>query len=65
MNNVMQFLQSMSQNNQVMQNPTLRNGIQMGMKGDFSGIEKLVRNTCHSRGIDPDEYISNLFNKRK
>ena len=70
MNNIFQFIQSfrnpqamiqnIMSNNEMMQNPMLRSGIELYQKGDMKGGEQLVRNICKERGIDIDEMRKQL-----
>ena len=39
-------------------NPVMNNAIQMMKNGDNTGIEKLARNLCQERHIDPDKALS-------
>lgn len=63
MMNPQQFFRNMMNNSQVMQNPVLRNAVQMGQKGDFKGAEQLARNVCKEKGIDPDRAFNEMLNK--
>lgn len=44
-------------------NPVMNNALQMMEKGDNAGIEKLARNLCKERGINPDEMLSQVQNQ--
>ena len=44
-------------------NPVLNNAIQMMKNGDSTGIERLARNLCEERHIDPDKALSQLKNQ--
>lgn len=39
-------------------NPVIDNAINMMEKGDNAGIEKLARNLCKERNINPDDILS-------
>lgn len=41
-------------------NPVMNNALQMMEKGDNAGIEKLARNLCKEKGINPDEMLSQV-----
>ena len=41
-------------------NPVMNNAINMMEKGDNAGIEKLARNLCKERGINPDDMLSQV-----
>lgn len=53
--NPQQFIQQMMGNSQAMQNPMLRNAIEMYQKGDKDGINKLAENLCREKGLDMRE----------
>lgn len=44
-------------------NPVLNNAIQMMKNGDSTGIERLARNLCEERHIDPEKALSQLKNQ--
>ena len=58
MNNLFQMLQALQnpqqflQNSQAMQNPVLKNAIEMYQRGDKDGINRLADNLCSERGIN-------------
>ena len=60
MRNPQMFLQQAMQNNQIMQNPMARNAIEMMQKGDSQGLEKMARNLCREKGMDPDEVLKQV-----
>ena len=53
--NPQQFIQQMMGNSQAMQNPMIRNAIEMYQKGDKDGINKLAENLCREKGLDMRE----------
>lgn len=55
-----QFIQGMMNNSQAMQNPILKNALQMAQKGDRQGVEQLARNLCNEKGINPEEAIGKI-----
>jgi hypothetical protein len=57
------FLYSMINNPQIQGNPVLKNTVDMAKTGDKNGIEKLARNLCKEKGIDPDQAIQQLRNQ--
>lgn len=61
MKNPQQFLQQIMGNNQIMQNPIIKNTVQMAQSGDTKGIEQLARNLCKEKGINADD----MFNQMK
>ena len=44
-------------------NPVPNNAIQMMKNGDSTGIERLARNLCEERHIDPEKALSQLKNQ--
>lgn len=44
-------------------NPVMGNAINMMEKGDNAGLEKLARNLCKEKGINPDEMLSKVQNQ--
>lgn len=60
MRNPQAFIQSMMNNSQAMQNPILKNALEMAQKRDKKGVEELARNLCSEKGINPDEAIGKI-----
>ena len=67
--NPMQFImnpQAMIQqaliNPQVMNNPILKNAINMAQRGDSKGLEELTRNVGKERGVDVDQLMKQFTN---
>lgn len=58
--NPQQFIQGMMNNNQAMQNPILKNALEMAQKGDKQGVEELARNLCKEKGVNPEEAIRKI-----
>ena len=50
-------------NQQSGNNPVIDNAINMMEKGDNAGIEKLARNLCKERNINPDDILSQVKNQ--
>ena len=44
-------------------NPVIDNASNMMEKGDNAGIEKLARNLCKERNINPDDILSQVKNQ--
>ena len=61
--NPKQFLQQIMGNNQMMQNPMIKNTVQMAQNGDAKGIEQLARNLCKETGINADDMFNQMKNK--
>ena len=61
--NPQQFLQQITENNQMMQNPMIKNAVQMAKNGDTKGIEQLARNLCKENGINADDMFNQMKNK--
>ena len=62
MKNPQQFLQQIMGNNQMMQNPIIKNTVQMAQSGDAKGIEQLARNLCKEKGINADDMFNQMKN---
>ena len=60
--NPQQFLQPIIGNNQMMQNPIIKNTVQMAQSGDAKGIEQLARNLCKENGINADDMFNQMKN---
>lgn len=60
--NQQQFLQQIMGNNQMMQNPIIKNTVQMAQSGDAKGIEQLARNLCKEKGINADDMFNQMKN---
>ncbi len=63
MKNPQQFLRNIMGNNQIMGNPMARNAVDMMQKGNVSGIERMARNLCKEKGLDPDDVMKQMKNK--
>lgn len=61
--NPQQFLQSMMNNSQVMENPMAKNAIDMMQRGDAKGVEQMARNLCKEKGVNPDEIMQQMKDK--
>ena len=58
--NPQQMIQQMMNNSQAMQNPLIRNAIEMYQKGDRQGINELAQNLCREKGIDMNTAIQQI-----
>ena len=45
----------MMNNSQIMQNPMIRNAIQMYQSGDTQGLQAMAENLCKERGTTPQQ----------
>lgn len=61
--NPQQFLQNAMSNSQAMQNPILKNALDMYQRGDKDGINKLADNLCRERGINRQEFEQQIKSK--
>ena len=61
--NPQQFLQSAINNSQAMQNPILKNALDMYQRGDKDGINQLADNLCKERGIDRQDFEKQIRQK--
>ena len=62
MKNPQAFIQQMMNNSQIMQNPIIKNTVQMAQNGDAKGIEQLARNLCKEKGINADDMFNQMKN---
>ena len=58
-----QFIQQMMGNNQIMNNPMVKNAVGMAQNGDLQGVEQMERNLCKEKGIDFDKAFSDFKNQ--
>ena len=54
------FLQQAMNNSQIMQNPDIKNTIDMMKRGDNKGLEEMARNLCAEKGINPEDAIKQI-----
>ena len=55
-----QFIQQMMGNNQIMNNPIIKNALGMAQSGNSKGIEQMARNLCKEKGINPDDVMKQI-----
>lgn len=60
MRNPQGFFNALSQNQQAMQNPMLKNAVDMVQKQDGKGLEQMARNLYKNAGIDIDEKMREI-----
>ena len=58
--NVMGMIQQMMSNNQMMNNPMIKNAMSMAQSGNSKGIEQMARNLCKEKGINPDDVMKQI-----
>lgn len=58
--NVMGMIQRMMSNNQVANNPMIKNAMSMAQSGNSKGIEQMARNLCKEKGINPDDVMKQI-----
>lgn len=58
--NPQQFIQQIMGNSQAMQNPMMRNAIEMYQKGDKDGVNQLAQNLCKEKGISYTDAINQI-----
>ena len=56
------MLQQAMNSPQVMNNPILKNAIDMAQRGDNKGLEELARNVGKERGVDVDQLMKQFTN---
>ena len=55
-----QFIQQMMGNSQIMSNPIIKNALGMVQSGNVKGVEELARNLCKEKGIQADDFVSQI-----
>ena len=55
MKNPQEFIQQMMNNSQIMQNPIIRNAMQMYQNGDTKGLKDMAENLAKERGTTPQQ----------
>ena len=58
--NPQQFLQQIMGNSQMMSNPIIKNALGMVQSGNAKGVEELARNLCKEKGIQADDFVSQI-----
>ena len=58
--NPQQFIQQMMGNSQAMQNPMIKNAIEMYQKGDRQGVNELAQNLCKEKGVSFEEMAQKI-----
>lgn len=58
--NPQQFIQQMMGNSQAMQNPMIKNAIEMYQKGDRQGVNELAQNLCKEKGISFEDMAQKI-----
>lgn len=59
--NPQQFIQQMIGNSQAMQNPMMRNAMEMYQKGDTQGLQAMAENLAKERGTTVDDMKSQIM----
>lgn len=55
-----QFIQQIMGNNQMMNNPIMKNTMQMAKQGNTQGIEQMARNLCKEKGLNADDVFNQI-----
>ena len=61
MKNPQAFIQQMMSNSQIMQNPMIRNAMQMYKNGDAKGLKDMAENLAKERGTTVDDMKSQIM----
>ena len=61
MSNPQAMIQQAMNNPQIMNNPIIKNAIDMAQRGDNKGLEELTRNAGKERGVDVDQLMNQLM----
>lgn len=54
------LLQQVMNNSQLMQNPIMRNTIEMVQKRDYEGVEKIAKNLCREKNMDYEQLYKEI-----
>ena len=63
MKNPQVFMNQIMGNQQMMNNPMIKNTVNMAQKGDMKGIEQMARNLCKEKGLNADEVFNQIKSK--
>lgn len=63
MKNPQAFMNQIMGNQQMMNNPMIKNTVNMAQKGDAKGIEQMARNLCKEKGLNADEVFNQIKSK--
>lgn len=55
-----QFIQQIMGNNQMMNNPIMKNTMQMAQQGNTQGIEQMARNLCKEKRLNADDVFNQI-----
>ena len=61
MKNPQAFIKQMMNNSQIMQNPMVRNAMEMYQKGDMQGLQSMAENLAKERGTTVDDIKSHIM----
>lgn len=61
--NPQQLIQQMMNNSQAIQNPMIKNAIEMYQKGDTKGLNELASNLCKEKGTSMDEMTKRIMSQ--
>ena len=61
MKNPQAFIQQMMSNSQIMQNPMVKNAMQMYKNGDEKGLKDMAENLAKERGTTVDDMKSQIM----
>ena len=63
MRNPQAFMNQIMGNQKMMNNPMIKNTVNMAQKGDVKGIEQMARNLCKEKGLNADEVFNQIKSK--
>ena len=61
MKNPQEFIQQMMNNSKIMQNPMVKNAMQMYQNGDTKGLKDMAENLAKERGTTVDDMKSQIM----
>lgn len=59
--NPQQIIGQMMNNNQIMQNPMIKNAMQMYQKGDMHGLQNMAENLAKEKGTTVDDVKNSIM----
>lgn len=61
--NPQEFMQNVMANSQVMQNPMVKNTVDMFQRGDTAGLKQMAENLCKEKGTTPQAIQNMIMNQ--
>lgn len=58
--NPQNMVKQMMGNSQISSNPIMKNTLEMAQSGNMKGVEELARNLCKEKGLQVDDFVSQI-----